>query len=390
MKNLLCGGLDGANPLHFLASLGVLRLLALRDADVGMSWEWRGGWRPEYHWICAEAGEPIDVAAGYLGAWLRELGSVGKADATLDRRIRDLAAALKKLREERTALAKEARSAAKNRKLRGDDAKALEIESCAVLDREITEKQILVEELQGELNNSLGNGIAHLGDIIGVPAQLFRVKAEAAVAAWLEPVAVTEPCRDHPLLVVEALAAHACDVVTDSNGKVQPTPYSFSNGSSGQCLLKDFRGCALNSTDEMVSGLLRGEPITSGKVTGLNWNPADQRSYALQWQDPSSGADDDPAVNALAFVGMSLLSAIPVGSNLGAIGWVMARGENGFVWPIWVEAIGLEEVRGLLGIIPSLAKQPQDIAPMGIHVLMKSARINPTGKRNFFAPANTL
>ena len=237
---LLCEGLDGTNPLHFLASLGVFRLLTLRHFEARMRWEWHGGWRPEYHWDHSEEGEPMTVMASYLGAWLRELGRVENADAILARRIRDLTAELKRLRDERSGFAKESAAVAKSRKLARGEAKALETEACADHDLKISEKMNVLELSQTELNNSLGIGIAHLGDIISIPARLFRSRANSAVAAWLEPSTGTEPCRDHPQLVAEALAAHACDAVTDNGGKVQPTPYSFSNGASGQCLLKDF------------------------------------------------------------------------------------------------------------------------------------------------------
>lgn len=190
---------------------------------------------------------------------------------------------------------------------------------------------------------------------------------------------------------MDALASQGSDAVLD-NGRVQFTPYSFSNGSSGQCLLKDFRGCAALCSDAAVVGTLTGTPCLSEAITGLNWNPADQRAYALQWQDPATGAADDPAVNALAFVGLSLLAAFPSGSRLAAVSWEENKaGGQSFVWPVWSELIGVDEVRALLSLAPCLiGGRSEALSARGITSLFMSRRINPTGKRNFFAPARAL
>ena len=48
LDGLLLPGLDGTNPLGFLAALGVLRVLSIRQHGVKMSWHMSGGtWRPE-------------------------------------------------------------------------------------------------------------------------------------------------------------------------------------------------------------------------------------------------------------------------------------------------------------------------------------------------------
>jgi len=50
-SGLLLPGLDGSNPLAFLAALGVLRTLAQRyhDDTVRMCWTPRGAWHPAFH-----------------------------------------------------------------------------------------------------------------------------------------------------------------------------------------------------------------------------------------------------------------------------------------------------------------------------------------------------
>ncbi len=59
---LLMPGLDGANPLAFLAALGVLRGLTLTwpDRPVSLSWTLRDTWRPMLH---AAGGQPTEEQA---------------------------------------------------------------------------------------------------------------------------------------------------------------------------------------------------------------------------------------------------------------------------------------------------------------------------------------
>ena len=60
--SILLKGLDGSNPLAFLAALGTLRTLtvALPDETVRMSWEQAdGAWRPRVWYSLANDGEAI-------------------------------------------------------------------------------------------------------------------------------------------------------------------------------------------------------------------------------------------------------------------------------------------------------------------------------------------
>ncbi len=46
MNNLTLTGFDGANPLAFLASLGVLEMATKDSSDVRLTWRYEGAWRP--------------------------------------------------------------------------------------------------------------------------------------------------------------------------------------------------------------------------------------------------------------------------------------------------------------------------------------------------------
>ncbi len=69
-ESLLLVGLDGSNPLAFLAALGALRSLSLIRPDrvARMSWQSLGGWRPALHVKPSSSQQEL---AGELDAFLR-------------------------------------------------------------------------------------------------------------------------------------------------------------------------------------------------------------------------------------------------------------------------------------------------------------------------------
>lgn len=67
---LLLPGLDGTNPLGFLAAMGVLRVLSLQKHDVKLSWQLSGGtWRPELFGVRV----PLPELGAELHAAIRKL-----------------------------------------------------------------------------------------------------------------------------------------------------------------------------------------------------------------------------------------------------------------------------------------------------------------------------
>lgn len=371
MNEIICHGLDGANPLHFLASLGAFRLLCLHDATAKMVWCLDNAWHPVYHTVLDDA-----TLAQQLANDMLELGKVsGGPSPEKNRKVRELGTALKKAMETAKDAKKVADGEAKQQKLAKEAKTAFIAQKLTPITTDIARLENELAEAQSALNDALGEGIAHLGDIIGVTPDIFRRRAKTAVDAWLAPAG--------NVLLAESLSAQAVDGVTDG-GKMRPTPFSFSNGSSGQCLLKDFRNCAALTCAVNVSGTLHGTAPFLADVTGLNWDPASQRSYALQWDDPASGSISNPALNAMAFLGLGFMTVVPDGATHTAMGWIHSREEKGFIWAMWIPPLTLDVVRALLAAstMPTLA--------MGIGEQFFSQCINPTGKRNFFAPARPV
>jgi len=226
-------------------------------------------------------------------------------------------------------------------------------------------------------------GVAHLGEKIGVEPDIFRRHAENAVKMYLENTGSGEEERDWEL-VAAMLSASGSDGVIDDKGNIAYTSISFSNGGSAQLLLKDFKNAASLCTAEIVLAGLQGQPELF-EITSLNWDPRDQRSAAHRWKDPAKEkALVDPVVNALAYIGMSYLTAMPYGT-LKTIGWRYEK-PRGFQWPLWRHPLTAEILTALL----AQCADWESALELGIEEIRFSEAINPDGKRNYFAPSRSL
>jgi len=397
MNTITCKGLDGANPLHFLTALGVLRLLSREDARSRLCWRWEvNGWRPILQ-ISEHSGEDVVVYLScHLAAWLNALATTGNVDANLNRAVNDLKAKKKKLADVLKSTTKEAKTTAKNNKLAKTDLSNFVKTHTSKLHAEIEKLDTTLRQAQNTLGDALGLGIAHLGEIIGVKPDLFRRKAEAALSAFFAtPRVSVVPSASDAVLVVGQMAALACDQVPDGD-TVRPTPFSFSNGSSGQCLLKDFRNCAKTCTSDRITASLFGNEaqrfVAASGLTSLNWDPHDLRSYALNWEDPAGmKAGVDVACNALAYVGLGTMTVAPgPAGHLTTVAWDQNRA---FRWPLWEPFLNLDVISSMLAGTDLMTKPPMDrqaLQRRGISEIREARRDNPNGKRNFFAPSHPV
>jgi hypothetical protein len=152
----------------------------------------------------------------------------------------------------------------------------------------------------------------------------------------------------------ELLAALASDGVADASKKgepvgVVPSAFSFSNGGSGKCLLKDFRKCALLVTPEGMRNALSERGGNADEITSLCWDPGDQRSYAFQYGDPGDGDNrvlGDATTNALAFVGLALHPSVPGKKGLATAGF--SPKNDAWTWPLWTSPLSLPVLKSLL------------------------------------------
>jgi hypothetical protein len=377
MHDLVCTGLEGTSPLGMLASLGLFRLLVMKEPDLRMSWIRDQGWHPVFH---SSTPWDAEALAEELASRVRELGAVKAADiAARQRTAREAKAKLKPLQESIKQRSAQTLADAKAQGLKPSEAKAQARAASGELEAQLLAARMEHEASQSLLADALGQGIAHLGDIIGVQPEVFRAKALAALAGPL-----TEEAR----LILECLPAQASDGCLE-NDRLAPTPYSFGNGAGGQCLLKDFRTLAAGLTREEMSAALFSRTPLMKEATSLNWDPQDQRSYALQWRNPESEAKRVNVVaNVLAFVGLALLPVMPGPRRIGAVGF--GAGSSNWTWPLWEPSLPLDVIRGLLADAELQGTSPDtaQLSARGIAAHCRTKRFS-LNKRYFFAPVET-
>jgi hypothetical protein len=375
MNTLALDGLDGTNPLHVLAALGAFALTHDLDPGATLAWARAGGaYAPRITTTLAR-----DAWCDALGVRVRAMGMVTASEdsAPLRVKVRDLGASLKKRKEALKKLRGELKAEIKAQKLTGDAKRAHGRERLEPLERLLDAETKERAAAQVALAASMGFGPAHLGDAIGVAAEIYRLHARHALER--DPVSARQ------------LAALASDACVNADGNIEPTPFSFSNGGSGKLLLKDFRALALACTrTELEASLFAGEPA-GADMTSLNWDPRDCRSYAHQWADPAAmEARTDVAANALAYVGLGLLPCFPGRRGLEATAMLRDEaGKRAFTWPLWSPALRLPLVRALLASASArgFAADADEARARGVLTVQRAQIVNPTGKRNFFGPA---
>jgi hypothetical protein len=250
-------GLDGSNPLAFLAALGVLRLLT-----------------------------SYSNAANVRLAWNRELRPMVHLDASSSSSIADV--------------------------------------------------------LLGGLRVAVDEGVASLGEIIGVPVEQYRDFCNG------KSVDIYQRSGISKLMFAAAFASDA--VVDSAKGTVTPTALSFSNKQGGKLLLKDFRTLASQATSERIHAALFDRWCYSD--TGFptfRWDPLDMRTGAHMATSPTDTETTCVmAANAVAFMGLSYLPTAPSKNSLSTTAVHRLDGEWHLTWPIWRTPLISDVVASLL------------------------------------------
>lgn len=140
----------------------------------------------------------------------------------------------------------------------------------------------------------------------------------------------------------------------------------------------------------------------SGRGANMRWDPADDRRYALRWKNPSADPNMTMrGANRLAIEALPLFTTAPVARRLETTGFVQRRREGvRWTWPIWTVPVDLETCRCLLQLpeiqpLPVSASEDeqdrwrQTWARRGVAALYQSQRIT-IGKFRNFTPAKML
>jgi hypothetical protein len=356
MNTIRCEGLDGSNPLHFLAALGAYRLIAVADASARLSWSTSFPHVP----IIESA---FDESACHAHM-VRTLGIRGIL--SLRRRRKRLAAeqAAVVATMETSAASKEGRVAVKQLKSR-----------LAQYKRRIARIDAAFEG-NGENTVRQWHPCLALADCIHkIPRKEFRRVAQMAMS-------------DIWSVLLPGLACDCEQAYKKDESGLSRTRFSFSNGGAGKALLKDVIRCFLQIVPGSTAAGFLGFDTSTVEVTGLMWEPTEQRSYALRWLNPDGdGVRSVPIYNVCAFFGLSYFPVLPGMSADRTVGFNFE--ESVLVWPIWSVPLTADVICSLLATSIGSSCLPADANTTGILVRYQCA-VQCANKRNFFSPSRPV
>lgn len=310
--------LDGANPLGFLAALGVITVL--RDAgldDAKLGWQCAAKWTP---YLLG-----VDVNEDELCNLLRK----GLSGIEPPREACDACAKAKRLFDDaKAAVKKSAKEAIRQRGLTGAERrKALE---------KADEKR---KDWLKSRRDAVRSPELELGSRIDCTEKEFREFAAKLVG--------TARCGDRAPL--DLLAAFGSDACVDENRRIVATPFCLIKGSGHQFFLETANELMGKATDAGIRAALF-EPWTyADEKLSMRWDPTEDRRYALMDSDPSASASRTVwMANLLGYRALELFPCAPSTRGLATTGWARIGEDQTFTWPIWEPPVDAETIRSLL------------------------------------------
>jgi hypothetical protein len=329
-------GIDGANPLGFLAALGTLVVARQSEPQARLGWKRGATWEPVLTGISSES---RDTLCGAI------------ADALRGNQVSDQAESSRKIAEQVFSAAKKAvkdkQDDIKKRGLRGKERKAAFDGEIGPLDQEMHRKR---RDWLAALKQAIPRRELALGQRIDCTDEEYR---EHATGFFLDAgIDAREP--------LDLLAAFASDACLEKSGRVTATPFCFITGSGHQYFLDTVRQLMGVATAERVRATLFMPWTYSDEKLSMRWDPVEDRRYALMDRDPTANDNKSRTVwmaNLLAYRALSLFSSAPGSRGLGTVGW--SGSEGIFSWPIWDHPIAPDTIRSLM-LQPELSTEKHD------------------------------
>jgi hypothetical protein len=363
-------GVDGTNPLGFLAAVGTLVTLhRATDRAACLRWRRLHTWVPVIEGVAADTGADLArrIAAALQGEPVRPEAEQRRGPAQ-----KAMEAAKKAVQRKRDEI--------RARKLgRAERAEAVE--------RELRPLEGRYRERRGQWLEALRAAVPRpelaLGKRIDCTADEYREHALGFLPA------ATHLARD-PVDLLAAFGSDACSA--PRSGAIQATPFCFITGAGHQFFLDTVRQLIGQVTPERVRQVLFEPWQYRDPELSMRWDPVEDRRYALLDRDPTA-SDNKPRTvwmaNLLAYRALALFPAAPARGGLAVTGWNLDEDPPTFTWPLWEFAAGPDTVLTLLQL-PGLATAQPEVAEFrarGIAAVYRAQRIQvgsrSKGKINF-------
>lgn len=190
------------------------------------------------------------------------------------------------------------------------------------------------------------------------------------------------------------MAAFGSDAITNDEGMIEDTAFRTMSGAGHQHFLVFMNELAKSTTRNHVREALLGPWRYRDPSPIMRWDDADDRRYALRWDEPSK----DPVrtvrgANRLAVAALPFFPTYPAsGDTLATTSFKGGKSNNTFVtWPIWTGWLSLNAVKSALALreLQEAAPSHEKLSALGISAAFRSQRIT-LGKYRNFTPSKML
>lgn len=390
---LVLSGIDGANPLGFLAGLGILNILhTAGEKEVKLHWERSATWQPVLTGILPDG--PVHL--NRLACESVEDAVVSVVTKVL--RGKEISHEIEQQRKEAQKLYDAAKQAVKdkNQELRERGLKGKE--RTAAVEAEVVPLQEEEERCralrQAALQKAVPRPELALGKHVDCSLEEFREFVEI----FLED---TGSEKREPLDFLAAFASDANlheNVAKRSKGIIASTPFCFISGSGHQYFLDTVRQLMEKVNEERIRSVLFDPWRYRDEKLSMRWDPSEDRRYALMDRDPTTSDNKIRTVwmaNLLAYRGIVTFPSVPRRSRLETTAWHIVNGEPVFTWPIWTDPAGPETIRSLLLLRELIGQKPgrEPLRQRGVVAVFRARRIKVGSGTNFklnFSPAKCV
>lgn len=326
---LLLPGIDGTNPLGYLATIGTLATLH----QAGQTHA-RLGWKRNVTWVPLLSGisinNPEDLSQ-ILAVALR-----GKVVSEIDEEKRktaqqDLDSAKKEVNDKRGEI--------KRRKLRGNDKKE-------AFDQEVAPLEEVLRQKRVTWLLKLKDAVPRPELAIGKHIDCTHLEYHYHATEFFEEAS---HAQRETLDLLAAFGSDAC--LKKKSERIEATSFCFITGSGHQYFLDTVRKLIdVVSVDRIHAALF--EPWTySDEKFSMRWDPLEDRRHALMDRDPTA-SDNKPCTvwmaNLLAYRALVLFPSAPQRKQLATSAWGRHGEAPTFTWPIWEHPADIETIRSML------------------------------------------
>ena len=247
------------------------------------------------------------------------------------------------------------------------------------------DREWLLSSLDKSLKYYAGHATVTFASDLKITPKQFRHLAETQCKEYLS---------ENDRLGAAVTAAFGCESVTNDEGNIEDTAFRTMSGAGHQHFLAFMNELAKNTHAEHLREAIFGPWRFRDPSPTMRWDEADDRRYALRWDEPSK----DPVrtvrgANRLAIAGLPFFTVAPTSStSVATTGFAGQRSNNTFFsWPLWSGWLGVDVVRSLLAM-PELQKADVPLGKLHhirVHAVCRSQRVT-LGKYRNFTPAKFL